>query len=55
MPGACKEGGGGGGGEMDGSSHVDMIGPAGTCTFGLHVTSTQAAVGREGRCKHSAV
>ena len=32
-----------------------MIGPAGT--VGLHVTSTEkeAAVGREGRCKHSAV
>ena len=32
-----------------------MIGPAGT--VGLHVTSIQgeAAVGREGRCKHSDV
>ena len=32
-----------------------MIGPAGT--VGLHVISTQreAAVGREGRCKHRTV
>ena len=53
MPGTGKAGGEG----RDGSYQYgeDMISPAGT--VGLHVTSTQreAAVGREGRCKHGAV